>query len=1319
MQEIPSYQGGGFTAVRTITTRLALDGEAQFKEAMAGVNASLRAIRSEIALSEAQFKGQANTIEALTIKQRQLAELLGGQSAKVKALAQAVVDANAAYGEGSKRVAELTTQLNRARADIINTKKALQETQEYLKEARDSADGTAKSIDGFGNATKKAEDSVTTLAGALQSAGVAYAIKEIADAIHACVDASMEFETAMANFNKVAKLSDSELAVMKEQIKQLSTEMPATTGEIAQVAEVSSRLGISKEYVLEFSRVMLDLGNVSDLTSEQAATALARFANITGTAAEDYERLGSVIVALGNNFATSESEITNMASRLAAAGELANLSEADIMGLAAAMSSVGIEAEAGGTAMTQTLTAIEKAVTSGRDNLDKFAEIAGMSVEAFSAAWKDDPITAVQAFISGLGELDKRGESATAVLDELGMSGIRQGNMLKSLALASETLTGTLETANRAWAENTELAATAAAKYDTTEAKVAMAANAANNLKIAVGDQLTPALGLLADAGTGAFSFAAGFVEETPLLVSAITGVVAAAGVMAAGFTVLAAKAALAAIATSSLGAALTATPIGGIALAIGGLVAAFTAVASAADEAEKSTTAATQAVEESRAAFEQQAAAAAARRSDVESLVAQLEELATTEDRTAGEKERLVAITEELNAAVPGLGLEYDRLTDSLNLTTDQMKELAAAQMDAQERQQAAAGVVRAERDQAQVTRELAEAQNELEAATRRLDDARAAGSARVRSGNSEFQQLRRDVEAAETTVAELEEALDTSRQTVADMEAALEELAGGTQEAGDGLEEAAGEAQKAEASYEELNAATQEAEGAVLSLSKASDILSKALKEQSEEGSLSCKTTMDLIEAGYGAALAIDEESGAVTLNREEYIRLAGAKIQEQIATLESARANLDSVKAFNEASEAAAGTGSAYWDAAKGALALKAAEDSKPVDLQIAALKRAMDSLNSYGSTVTSAVRRSSGASKKIKTQAEKDLEAYKQLKAALDHEKNMDLVDEADYYRKMAGLRDAYLTDDANVNEYRKVTEQIYKYDKSLAEKEADLWEEQSGKLLDELEKRVDGVTKEQERMENRLSGYGDLFDTEDDRLTLNSLQDQIAAIEAYGDALDRLRERGVSSSLMDEVMGMDVDSATQYANQLLAMGGEQWEQYNSLWEEKQETAARIAEEFFRDQMDALENEYNDKLGAALDTLTDTSFGAGVDTGQRLIDGLASMESDLYGQAQTMADRVSEILAGAGRIPSNSELAASFSPDRIRERFYGVTPQQMQDVGTGMVNAINTGGGGAVYPAVDVTLELDGQTLARQQVDPMRQAFRERPETLDDK
>ncbi|WP_294593299.1 phage tail tape measure protein, partial [uncultured Streptococcus sp.] len=76
-------------------------------------------------------------------------------------------------------------------------------------------------------------------------------------------------------------------------------------------------------------------------------SAIAKIANITGLTSDEYQRFGSSVVALGNNFSTTESDIISMANRLAASGTLAGLTNQEILGLATAMSSVGIEAEAG------------------------------------------------------------------------------------------------------------------------------------------------------------------------------------------------------------------------------------------------------------------------------------------------------------------------------------------------------------------------------------------------------------------------------------------------------------------------------------------------------------------------------------------------------------------------------------------------------------------------------------------------------------------------------------------------------------------------------------------------------------------------------------------------------------------------------------------------------------------------------------------------------------------------------------------------------------------------------------------------------------
>lgn len=314
------------------------------------------------------------------------------------------------------------------------------------------------------------------------------------------VKTAVDFESAFTGVRKTVDATEEEFTALDKGIKDMSSRMPQSAAEIAGVMEVAGQLGVrGVDSLLSFTETMIMLGDTTNLSSEEAATSIARVMNIMGTANGDVSRFGSTIVDLGNNFATTESEIVEMTNRLAAGGKLAGLTEPELMALATAMSSVGIEAEAGGTAMTQTFNEIEKAVANGGESLDEFARVSGMTSQEFATAWKTTPIKAIQSFITGLGKLDEQGESSVLVLENLGLTGIRQSNMLKSLALASDLLGDSLDTANAAWAENTALAKEANTRYGTSESSLLMLRNNLQNLAISFGELMLPLLNSLVE----------------------------------------------------------------------------------------------------------------------------------------------------------------------------------------------------------------------------------------------------------------------------------------------------------------------------------------------------------------------------------------------------------------------------------------------------------------------------------------------------------------------------------------------------------------------------------------------------------------------------------------------------------------------------------------------------------------------------------------------------------------------------------------------------------------------------------------------------
>ena len=715
-------------ATRTLSTRIVLEGEKEYQQSIKQINTQYKTLETELKKIESNFNGQANTIEALSAKNKALTDLISKQNEKLNEENKALKEAQknkADYAEAAakarekleslqqvtdkstqgtaeykKQVEEInkeinkyesaelkasaavethTQRANRAQIQLNDLNQELSDNEKYLNEAREATDRCATSIDQYGketaDATKQSKEfgnqskeAVDALASALSAVGVTAGIREIAQALTECIDASVEFESAMAGVAKTTNLSDEELAAMGNSIKELTLNIPISATEFAGITEAAGQLGIAKGDLVDFSTVMANLGVATNLTSEEAATLLARFANVTGMPSSQFENLGSTIVALGNSMATSESEIVAMGQRLSAAGALAGLTEAEIMALAASMSSVGIEAEAGGTAMTQTLNAIEKAVVKGGDDIEAFAEIAGMSADQFAKSWESSPIEAVQAFIAGLGGLEEKGENAVLVLEDLGLTGTRQSNMLKSLGLASDVLAQAIDTANTAWEENTALLKEAQTRYETTESKLQIFKNSVTNLKIAIGDQLTPALGNMAELGTDAFAWAANFVEDYPFVVKGTTALIASLSVLAAGIAGITFVAGPATAAIKAMSAAMASNPAGMIAVSIAAVVTALATLIATSEQAEPTLAGLNgelkklnESVEESENKIEEES-------KNVEDLIDRLKELSEVTEKSAGQKIEMSAIVDKLNESIPDLSLNYDILTDKLD---------------------------------------------------------------------------------------------------------------------------------------------------------------------------------------------------------------------------------------------------------------------------------------------------------------------------------------------------------------------------------------------------------------------------------------------------------------------------------------------------------------------------------------------------------------------------------------------------------------------------------------------------------------------------
>lgn len=465
----------------------------QLKTYMRGIDGSLKAVEKSIGNQGSKIKGLRAVYDETGQALKGYQSLLVQQSQKYNSL-------KAEIGDFSTATAAQKDALIGAHTAMMDTTAKVSELQGRLQSLATEINVFGRmgsAMTNFGNTLQSVGGKMTGL-GNTMTVGVT---APIVAGVGAVVKSAMSWESAFAGVKKTNdEVVDSNgnvvysYADLESGLRGLASQLPASHEEIARVAEAAGQLGIKSQDVVGFTKTMIDMGESTNLSAEDAASAIAKIANITGLTSDEYQRFGSSVVALGNNFATTESDIVNMANRLAASGTLAGLTNQEILGLATAMSSVGIEAEAGGTAMTQTLSAIESAVAAGGEDLQKFAIVAGESSEEFASKWKNKPVEAIQDFIRGLGTLDERGASATMVLDDMGLSGVRQSNMLKSLALAADTMTGAVDLSNKAWNENTALTNEANTRYETTESKLKMLKNQVVDTAIDFGGPFVDAL---------------------------------------------------------------------------------------------------------------------------------------------------------------------------------------------------------------------------------------------------------------------------------------------------------------------------------------------------------------------------------------------------------------------------------------------------------------------------------------------------------------------------------------------------------------------------------------------------------------------------------------------------------------------------------------------------------------------------------------------------------------------------------------------------------------------------------------------------------
>ncbi|MCM1190748.1 MAG: phage tail tape measure protein [bacterium] len=823
---------------RTIKTRLELSGDKEFREGLSRANAELKKQKEELKLLTETYKNSANSQEALTKKLEQLKEMQKAYGKVVEAAKEGLKNAaaeekryaaqaeeireklekaqieqenlNRETEEGAKRHAELSSEIEKYRAEleqatrnqetaaeavkgwaknqtnaeasVSRTKRQILEYTEYLKEAEESTDHCAASIDQYGKKVKKTAESqeqlngkmgsmgaaVSNLASSLTSTGINKGLEKIKDALLDCIQTAAEFETAVAKVSTIADTEAASMDTIKGSILRLSNETGQAVEALSEATYNAISAGVDTAEAVNFVSTATKLATGGFTDNATAVDILTTVLNAYNKETKDAGKMADYLITTQNLGKTTVNELAGSLGKVIPVAatynvEMGNLSSAMALltanGIATAESTTYLKSmlnELGDSGSTVSKTLRGQTGMSFADLMEKGYSL-GDVMEILGKAVENDK--------GAFNELWSSSEAGIGALSLLSAGSARYNEVLRKM----EESAGAAETAYAKMA-------------DTSENAQKKLANAYQNLKIAVGNDMLEQMEGVNEAGADLLTWAAEFVEENEWLVPVLETVAAGFGVAAtavAGYTMMVE---IGIPVTKAFLAAVSANPTGLVIAGIAGLIAVLVPLVAnlegATTEVEKQAEGWKQqaeAVRETTDAYKEQKKETEELSGDTRELSDNLLELIAKEHKSEAEKEAIAEITDRLNEKISNLGLRYDSLTDSINMTTRELDRLLEA-MELQERYDVAKGnYTKAYAERKKAAEALAQAQEALAEATERYEKLwkqEGLGVDPRKLPSKDFQEAAKDVAACTEAVDELQRAVSESNSAIAAME-------------------------------------------------------------------------------------------------------------------------------------------------------------------------------------------------------------------------------------------------------------------------------------------------------------------------------------------------------------------------------------------------------------------------------------------------------------------------------------------------------------------------------------------------------------------
>lgn len=473
-------------------------------------------------------------------------------------------------------VGGVSTAASSASASLTGTASAASSASTGLSSAASSASSASSSMTAASNSSNTLQDALDGIKTIGAAAGIA--LGAVGFALKGAVDEAIKFESAMADVKKVVNFDSPQgLANMRQDLLDLSTQIPITADGLAQIAAAAGQSGIAANEITKFTEAAAKMGTAFDISAQEAGQAMAEMRTAFKMSQTDVEALADKINYLGNTSPNSAAKIMKIVQTVGPLGELAGVSAAQIAAMGASVNSLAPEVVA--TGLKNMFLALTKGESATKSASDAFKKLGLDSVQVSKDMQQNSEAT-INRIIESLKKLPEAQRTAT-INDIFGAEALP---VIAQMVTNTETLTKNLTAVGDATKYAGSMQQEYAARSATTENQLALFSNNLNVLKVNVGSALLPAINQLAQAVIPVVQSMATWAQQNPDLVTqivAITGAVLGAITVLGGLA-LAFTAVSSGIAAVSAIAGGVAAVIGAISLPVMAVVAAIAALVAA-----------------------------------------------------------------------------------------------------------------------------------------------------------------------------------------------------------------------------------------------------------------------------------------------------------------------------------------------------------------------------------------------------------------------------------------------------------------------------------------------------------------------------------------------------------------------------------------------------------------------------------------------------------------------------------------------------------------------------------------------------------------